>query len=466
MNRREWREKCGVFGIYGHQEAAKLTYLGLYALQHRGEESAGIVSSDGKTVRGHRGMGLVADVFNQARLDTLTGHLSVGHVRYSTTGSTLLKNTQPFLVQYARGYMAIAHNGNFVNALSLREELEKAGSIFQSTMDSELVIHLIARSRKQNREDAIVDALSRVCGAYSIVLMLENEFVAARDPHGFRPLCLGQIDGAYVVASESCALDLIQADYVREIEPGEIVFIGDYGIRTIRPFQQSKHALCIFEYIYFARPDSRIFGHNVYLTRKRLGVKLAQEHPAEADFVMPVPDSGNYAALGFAEKSQLPYEMTLVRNHYIGRTFIQPSQFVRDFGVKVKLNPVREVLADKSVLVIEDSIVRGTTSKMRMRTLREAGAKEIHMRVSCPPHRYPCFYGIDFHTRDELIAASHSVEEIAKYIGLDTLGYLSLEGMLEAMPLPAEEFCVACFTGEYPVAVEDKTGKYALERTS
>lgn len=458
------REYCGLFGIYGNKDAARLAYLGLYALQHRGQESAGIVTSDDKEVRQFKGMGLVSDVFTDENIKSLKGHLAIGHVRYSTTGSSLLKNAQPFLVEYANDSLAVGHNGNLVNALELRQKLEKEGAIFQTTMDSEIILHLVARSKKEGLKDRLTDALSKIKGAYSLVLLTRDQIIGVRDPNGFRPLCLGQVDGAWVLVSETCALDLIQARYVREIEPGEIVFINKRGINSISPFPKTRHSFCIFEYIYFARPDSSIFGHSVYLTRRRLGERLFKEQPADADMVLPIPDSGNYAALGFAEASKIPFELGIVRNHYVGRTFIQPSQHIRDFGVKVKLNPVKELLKGKRVAIIEDSIVRGTTSKARVKALRDAGAKEVHMRVSCPPLRHPCYYGIDFPTKEELIASSKSVEEIRDYVGLDSLGYLSLEGMLSSMPLPKEEFCTCCFTGEYPVPVKDKVSKYSLER--
>jgi len=457
------KESCGIFGIFGHTDAARLTYLGLYALQHRGQESAGIVVSDGKRMSAHKGMGLVADIFSHEILEKLPGHLAMGHVRYSTTGSSAIKNAQPFFVRYSEGSIAIAHNGNLVNTMRLRDELERSGSIFQSTMDSEVVIHLIARSKETNLEKRIIDSLAQIKGAYSFALLTEDKLIAVRDPRGFRPLCLGKLDGAYCIASETCALDLIQAEYVRDIEPGEMLLIENSGLRSVRPFSLQNHSFCIFEFIYFARPDSNIFGKSVYLTRKRLGMQLAKECPVEADLVMPIPDSGNYAALGYAEQSGIPFEMGMVRNHYVGRTFIEPSQYIRDLGVKVKLNPVREVIKGKRVVIVEDSIVRGTTSRTRIRTLRDAGAKEVHMRVSCPPHRFPCFYGIDFPTKKELIASSHTLKEIRDYIGLDSIGYLSLEGMLESMYLDKGEFCTACFSGNYPVPVEEETDKYRLE---
>ena len=457
------REECGIFGIFDHPEASHLTYLGLYALQHRGQESAGIITCDEGEPKSHRSMGLVADAFDPDTLRALSGNSAVGHVRYSTTGSSLLKNAQPFLAQRRKGFMAVAHNGNLVNARPLKEKLESQGSIFQSTMDSEIFVHLIARSKKSGYLDKTIQALSQVRGAYSLVLLTEDGLIGARDPHGFRPLCLGRLNGSFVLASETCALDLVQARYINDIHPGEVVMIDKHGLHSEKPFPKPKAAFCIFEYIYFARPDSNIFGENVYLVRKKLGARLAEEAPAEADFVMPIPDSGNYAALGFAAKLGLPFEMGMIRNHYVGRTFIQPSQSVRDFGVKIKLNPVKDLLRGKRVVVIEDSIVRGTTSRTRIRALRDAGVKEVHMRVSCPPHRFPCHYGIDFPTREELIASSRSVEEIRKFIGLDSLAYLSLDGMVAAMPQPSKSFCLACYSGKYPVPVSPKTGKFILE---
>jgi amidophosphoribosyltransferase len=445
------KEECGVFGIFGHEEAARMVYLGLYALQHRGQESAGIVVSDGEQLTGHRGMGLVPDVFQGEQLQKLTGKVAIGHVRYSTTGGSEIKNAQPFQVDYARGSLAIAHNGNLVNTRQLRSRLEKAGSIFQSTMDSEIIVHLVAKSQGPTFEEALIESVEQLEGAYSLILLTQKQMIGLRDPRGFRPLCLGKLNGSYVLASETCALDLIQAEYVREVEPGEIVIIDEQGLRSIKPFPSTQPALCVFEFIYFARPDSRVFGESVYQTRKRLGRELALESPVACDVVIPMPDSGNCAGLGFAEASGIPFEMGITRNHYVGRTFIQPSQISRDLGVKVKLNPVREVINNKRIVVIEDSIVRGTTSKVRMKNLREAGAKEVHMRVSCPPHRYPCYYGIDFPTREELIATSHSIEEIGKFIGLDSLGYLSLDGMIKAMPFSKETFCLSCFNGKYPV---------------
>jgi amidophosphoribosyltransferase len=460
----ELKEECGIFGIYGHPDASKLTYFGLYALQHRGEESAGIVISDGSQVREEKGMGLVADVFNEQCLSALQGNLAIGHVRYSTTGSSMLKNAQPFLVSHGGMALAIAHNGNLTNAHELRRNLEKKGAIFQSTMDSEIFIHLIAHSLERGLEQALVHTLSQVQGAYSMILLTQDQIIGARDPRGFRPLCLGRLNGSYVLASETCALDLVEAQYVRDVEPGEIIFINQNGLRSIKPASPVQSSFCIFEFIYFARPDSYIFGQNVYQIRKRLGQMLAKEYQPRGDLAMPFPDSGNYAALGFAEASKTPFEMGVIRNHYVGRTFIQPSQSMRDFGVRVKLNPVRPVLKGKKVVIIEDSIIRGTTSRTRVRAVRSAGATEVHMLVSCPPHQFPCFYGIDFSTKGELIACHHSVDEIKKYLELDGLGYLSLEGMIEATGLPASQFCLACFNGQYPVEPDTTFNKFCLEK--
>jgi amidophosphoribosyltransferase len=456
-------ESCGVFGIYGHEDAAKLTYFGLYALQHRGQESAGIVSSTGQVVHEYKQMGLVTDVFNEDILNTLTGDIAMGHVRYSTTGSSVLKNAQPFVVHHVGKTLAIGHNGNLINAQRLRSELEKAGSIFQTTMDSEIIIHLIARNIQHGMEEALVKTMSEIKGAYSCVLMTENQLIAIRDPNGWRPLCLGKLKDAYVIASETCALDLIDAEYIRDIDPGEIVIIDGTGLKSIKPFPERRNSYCIFEFIYFARPDSNIFGKNVYAVRKKLGKRLAEEYPVKADFAMPLPDSGSYAAIGYCQASGIPMEMGVIRNHYVGRTFIQPSQSMRDFGVKVKLNPVRGLLKDKKVVIVEDSIIRGTTSRMRIKTLRKAGAENIHMMVSCPPHRFPCFYGIDFSTKGELIACEHTVDEIRNYIGADSLCYLSMQGMIEATGLPADRFCLACFNGQYPIEPEDDFSKHCLE---
>ena len=460
------KEKCGLFGVFGTKEAASLTFLGLYALQHRGQESAGIVVSDGKEIKSHLGMGEVAQVFSPDILKDLPGHISVGHTRYSTTGGSNIKNAQPFLANYYGGVIAVGHNGNLTNTRTLRERLENRGALFHSTTDSELVIHLISHSKAKTFPENLIEALGRIEGAYCLLMLMKDRLIAARDPFGFRPLCLGKVNGGYVVASETSALDIVEAEYLREVEPGEIVSLSEKGLESFKPSQNQKHAFCIFEYIYFARPDSKIFGHSVYLTRKRLGKKLAQESPVAGDFVMPVPDSGTYAALGFGEEAGLPFEMAFVRNHYVGRTFIQPVQKVRDLGVKIKLNPVRELIDGKRIVLVEDSIVRGTTSQGRVRTLRNFGAQEVHMRVSCPPHRFPCYYGIDFPNLKELAANRYTMEEIKKYLNLDSLHYLSYEGMLAAMPLPAEEFCTACFNGSYPVIPEEGLSKEILERRS
>lgn len=462
------REECGIFGVYGNPEAAKLAYFGLYALQHRGQESAGIAVSDGSQVREYKHMGLVHDVFKEETLKALRGHMAIGHVRYSTTGSSLLANAQPFGVFLGDEYYEIAHNGNLVNAFQLRRQLERRGAIFQSTMDTEVVMHLIARGLCYGFEEALVQALQRVEGAYSLLLCTKDKLIGIRDPRGFRPLCLGELNGSMVLASETCALDLIEANYIRDIQPGEIFIVDRNGTRSLHPLPKERPAYCIFEFIYFARPDSNIFGQNVYLFRKRLGHLLARENSdLTADLVMPFPDSGNYAALGFAEASRIPFEMGVIRNHYVGRTFIQPSQAMRDFGVRVKLNPVRELLHGKRVILVEDSIIRGTTTRTRIQALRNAGAKEVHMLVSCPPHRFPCPYGIDFSTKGELIAASHSVEEIRDFIGLDSLHYLSLDGLLEGAQASRENhgFCLACFTGDYPVLFEGQLRKHCFEHS-
>ncbi len=461
------REACGVFAVYGHPEAAKLCYFGLYALQHRGQESAGIVATDGKTTREHRQMGLVSEAFNEQVLEELSGHIALGHVRYSTTGSSLVKNAQPFVVQFAGKSVALGHNGNLTNSLALRTKLEESGSIFQTTMDSEVIVHLLVRYLKRGLEEALLEALPQAKGAYSLGLLVGDTLVAARDSHGFRPLCLGRLDDSWVISSESCALDLIEAKYVREVEPGEIVLINENGLKSIKMEPAANYTFCIFEFIYFARPDSNIFGHNVYSMRKRFGAALAREYPnLAADLTMPFPDSGNYAGLGYGEASGIPFEMGVIRNHYVGRTFIQPSQSMRDFGVRVKLNPVKEILNGKRIVIIEDSIIRGTTSRTRIKTLREAGAKEVHMLVSCPPHRFPCYYGIDFSNKGELVAAQHDLEWVKNFIGLDSLGYLSLEGLVAATEFEKPSFCLACFNGEYPVPVNDSISKFSFEKLS
>ena len=448
-------------GVYGHPEAANLVYLGLYALQHRGQESCGIVSSDGKGLISHRQMGLVADAFKEDVIKRLEGSSAIGHNRYSTTGQSHIKNAQPFVVEYSQGPIAISHNGNLVNGAVLRDELEQAGSIFQSTTDTEVIIHLIATSKESTLMGRVVEALSRVRGAYSLLFLTLDRMIAARDPFGFRPMVLGRFrdktnHGAYVIASETCALDLIEANYEREVEPGEILIFGPAGMESLKPFPPGPHAKCIFEYIYFARPDSNLFGHSVYQVRKALGRQLARENGVEADLVTPVPDSGVPAAIGYAEESGIPLEFGLIRNHYVGRTFIEPQQSIRHFGVKIKLNAQKEVLSGKRVVVVDDSIVRGTTSRKIIRMLRDAGAKEVHMRISSPPTISPCYYGIDTPTRSELIASASTVEEIRRFIEADTLAYLSREGMYTEFRGQKNGFCDACFSGNYPVHFEDE----------
>jgi amidophosphoribosyltransferase len=448
----KFHEECAVFGIYGHKEAANLTYLGLYALQHRGQEGSGIVSSDGEHFHVEKGMGLVADIYSKPVLKRLPGHVAIGHNRYSTAGGSNLKNVQPLTVNFAFGNLALAHNGNLINTQMLRNELEAYGAIFQSTTDSEVMIHLIAHSRGDTLLSRVIDALSQVRGAFSVVLLTDQGIIAARDPYGFRPLCLGRLRESWLVASETCAFDLIGAEAVREIEPGELVVLNEAGVASYKPFAKTKPAMCVFEYIYFARPDSKIFGDKaVYLTRKALGRQLAKESHVDADIVIPVPDSGVPAALGYSEGSGIPFENALIRNHYIGRTFIEPEQRIRHFGVKIKLNAVPEVLDGKRVVVVDDSIVRGTTSRKIVKMLRHAGAKEVHMRISSPPIVSPCFYGIDTPTKKELIGSNHTTQEIRKYITADSLAYLSLEGMLKAAPGSPAHYCNACFTEQYPI---------------
>ena len=444
--------ECGICGIFGHQDSSKLTYFGLYALQHRGQESAGIVTSDGTKVTTHKSMGLVPEVFSEAILQQLQGHMSIGHVRYSTTGASNLTNAQPLMVTHKGTTLAVAHNGNLVNSLELRKKLEEQGSIFQTTMDSEVVLHLMARTAHLGLEKALWETFSALKGAYSLLLMTQDTMVAVRDPDGFRPLCLGKLNnGGWIVASETCALDLVEAQYVRDIKPGEVLIFNDKEILSLFPWPKQDTHFCIFEQVYFARPDSDIFGINVYETRKRMGEILAREAKIDADIVMPFPDSGNYAALGYSQASGIPLEMGMIRNHYVGRTFIQPTQSMREFNVRVKLNPVRTFLKGKRVIIVEDSIIRGTTGKSRVRSLREAGVKEVHMVVSCPPTRHACYYGIDFPSAKELVANERDVKEIAAYLGLDSLHYLSLEGLVEATGLTKNNFCLACFNGIYPV---------------
>jgi amidophosphoribosyltransferase len=451
-----FHDQCGIFGIFGHPEAAALTYLGLYALQHRGQESAGIVASDGKKLRLHKGMGLVNDLFTEEKLRALPGDHAVGHVRYSTAGDTVESNAQPYLIECHRGEIAVAHNGNIVNAEVLRHSLEAAGSIFQSTSDTEVLLHLYARSHKERLEDAIAASLSKVMGAFSLLFLTRDALVAARDPWGFRPLVLGRLNGAPIVASETCALDLIDAEYVRDVEPGELVVIDREGIRSYHPFPPEPVSQCVFEHVYFARPDSLVFGRNVLESRLELGRQLAREAPAAADVVVPVPDSGMGAALGYAQESGLPFEWGLIRNHYVGRTFIEPKQSIRSFGVKIKLNPVQRVLKGRRVVLIDDSIVRGTTSRKIVTMVRNAGAREVHLRISSPPTTGPCYYGIDTPLRSELIAARQSVDEIRRFIGADSLAYISQEGLLQAVGSQGQQrFCTACFSGRYPVAVNE-----------
>jgi amidophosphoribosyltransferase len=449
-----FHDECGVFGIYGHPEAANMAYLGLHALQHRGQESAGIVTSDGEQLRAHRAMGLVQDAFTQEQLAKLPGRTAIGHVRYSTAGGSYIKNAQPIAVDYARGSLAVCHNGNLTNAEELRTELEERGSIFVSDTDTEVFVHLVAMSKEIAVEDRIADALSRVKGAYSLLFLTEQAIVAMRDPMGIRPLCLGSLAGdgrdAYVLASEPVAFDLIGATYVRDVEPGEMIIVDASGLRSARPLASAPPRMCSFEYVYFARPDSQLGGKSVYEVRKALGRSLAREHPIEADVIVPVPDSGVPAAIGYAAERNLPFEMGLIRSHYVGRTFIEPQQNIRHFGVRLKLSTVEPVLRGKRVVVIDDSIVRGTTSRKIVRMIRDAGAREVHMRIASPPTQWPCYYGIDTPTRRELIASSHSVDEIARYVTADSLRYLSLEGMLAAVGTE-DSMCHACFSGQYAI---------------
>jgi len=449
-------EECGVVGVYGHPEAANLVYLGLYALQHRGQESAGIVASTHSKMHLEVDMGLVADVFDPIRILKLPGPLAIGHNRYSTAGKSELVNAQPCMINYSAGSLALAHNGNLVNADAIRKELGSKGAIFQSTNDSEVIVHLMAQSKAETFVDQAAEALRQVSGAYSLVLMTKTELVAARDPHGFRPLCLGKLDGAYIVASETCVMDLIEAEFIREVEPGELILINDQGIQSFFPFKKVDTKHCVFEHIYFARPDSFIFGEHVYTARKVMGRAMAQESPADVDLIVPVPDSGVVSAMGFAEESGIPFEMGLIRNHYVGRTFIEPQSQIRHFGVKLKLNPVKEIIAGKRVAIIDDSIVRGTTARKIVKMLRDAGAKEVHLRISSPPILHSCFYGIDTPTKEELIAHTHNLEETRQYLAADSLAYLSLEKMMEVLENGKKKFCSACFDGNYPVPVTDK----------
>src|SRR2546427_9592039 len=448
----KFKDECGVFGIFGHPEAANMAYLGLYALQHRGQESAGIASSDREQVRVSRAMGYVADVFDSDTLGHLPGRTAIGHVRYSTAGESKLLNAQPILIDCAHGQIALCHNGNLVNARELRDELVAQGSIFQSSSDTEVVLHLYARSKAASVEDAVIESVSQVQGAFSLVMLTKDRLIAVRDPHGFRPLALGRLDDAYVVASETCAMDLIGATYLRDIEPGEVLVVSAAGLRSIRPFPPAPLAHCIFEHVYFARPDSYVFGKSVNEVRTDLGRILAREQPVAADVVVPLPDSGVCAAMGYAEESGVPLRLGLIRNHYVGRTFIQPQAAIRHFGVKVKLNPVRSILEGRRVILVDDSIVRGTTSRKIVGMVRAAGAKEVHVRISCPPTISPCFYGVDTPQRSELIAATHTVDEIRTYLDADSIAYLSLEGMMSAVGDGRQGYCSSCYTGQYPVA--------------
>ncbi len=453
------REECGVFGIYDHPAAANFTYLGLYSLQHRGQESAGIVSTDGQKLYSQRKMGLVTDVFDEESISKLRGTTAIGHVRYSTTGSSNNKNTQPLIMNYEKGELAIAHNGNLTNAKLLRHKLEQEGSIFQSTTDTEVIVHLIARSKEKTFLGRITEALTECKGAYSLVFLTDKTLVAARDPHGFRPLVLGKIQNSYVVASETCAFELIGATYIREVEPGEILFLNKSGVRSFKSLPKKQHKYCVFENIYFSRPDSFLQGKNIYQMRKDMGRQLAIESPADADIVLAVPDSGTPAAIGYAEQLGIPLETGLLRSHYIGRTFIQPQQSIRNFGVKLKLSVIKEVIYGKKVVVVDDSIVRGTTSRKIVKMIRDAGAKEIHMRISSPPMKFSCYYGIDTPLKEELIAHSLEVREIKDYITSDSLGYLSTEGIIKAIGASSKlsgNYCFACFDGNYPVEITDE----------
>jgi len=450
----KFHDECGLFGIWNHAEAANVTYLGLYALQHRGQESAGIAATDGHNFHTEKAMGWVADVFHPERLRRLPGHRAMGHVRYSTAGSSSLRNAQPITANTARGPIAIAHNGNLTNADALRKEMEADGAIFQSNSDTEVILHLLARAPAGPLDEQIPYALAKVKGAYAVLILTPDALYAVRDPHGFRPLTLGRLNDSWIVASETCALDLMEAKPDRDVEPGELVVISDAGLRSIRAFPTGEKLQCVFEYVYFARPDSVLWGRNVHTARKELGRQLAREHPAEADIVIPVPDSGTSAALGYSEESGTPFELGLIRNHYVGRTFIEPKQGIRHFGVKVKLNPMREMLEGRRIVVVDDSIVRGTTSRKIVKMIRSAGARSVHVRISSPPIQWPCYYGIDTPTRKELIGSSHSVEEICRYLGADSLGYLSLDGMLKATGSDPAHFCHACFTGAYRVGIE------------
>jgi amidophosphoribosyltransferase len=454
------KDKCGVFGVYGGDKASYLTYLGLRALQHRGQESAGIVSSNGKKLYEYKGMGYVSDVFNDSTLKRLKCHIANGHVRYSTTGSSDIRNAQPLKMDIHGKEIAISHNGNLVNTCDIKRRLDREGSIFQTTTDSEVILHLVAKSKENTLEDAVIDSLRQVKGAYSLLITTKDKLIAVRDPHGFRPLCLGKNgNNSYVIASETCAFDLVKANYIRDIEPGELLIINDKGIHTKKPFKEMKHSFCIFELIYFARPDSMVFGTYVSEMRKNMGRMLANEHPVKADIVSPIPDSGNYAAIGYAQESGIPFDLSFTRNHYIGRTFIQPTQSARDIDTEIKLNPVKGGVKGKRVVVVEDSIVRGTTSRNKIGMLYDAGAKDVHMMISCPPHKFGCYYGIDFPTQDELIAHNKSIEDIRRHIKATSLGYLTIDSLLKSVSDVNDTFCIACFNGKYPVPIENKNVK-------
>ena len=459
-------DNCGVFGVIGNPRAAEMAFFGLYSLQHRGQESAGIVTAGNGGVNIYKGMGEVNDVFSEKKyLVRLKGKIAVGHTRYSTTGASSLTNIQPLLITNRSQKLAVAHNGNLTNSFILRQRLEKAGSIFQTTSDTELFLHLAALSKKRTWFSRICDGLTRVEGAYSLLFLTEDSLIAARDPLGFRPLALGRYNGSYIIASETCAFDIIGATYIRDIDPGEVLEIKLNGeMQSRHPLKKHNHAFCIFEYIYFSRPDSIVFGENVDKIRRRLGRQLAREHPADADIVIAVPDSATTATIGYSEQSGIKYEIGLIRNHYVGRTFIDPEQKIRDLDVKVKFNPVRGVLDGKRVVVVDDSIVRGTTSKKLVKLIRSAGAREIHLRISSPPIVSPCFFGIDMPTKEELIASSMSIKEIEKYLEVDSLGYLSIPGMLGMPSLPDNSFCVSCFSGKYPLKIEKNQSKFRLEK--
>jgi len=460
------KEYCGLFGVFNHDTAAEIAHLGLFALQHRGEEAAGICVSDGKDLTLYKNRGLVGDVFTQEVLAGLKGPHAIGHTRYSTTGSSTRINAQPYKVDYCRGQVAVAHNGNIVNAQKLRRRLEDLGSIFGSTMDSEILVHLMAKPTYESDVQAVSQSVTQMEGAFCFVVLTENQLFGIRDPRGFRPLCLGKLGSSYVLASETCAFDLIEAEFIREVEPGEMVVISEDGIESHFPFkdQNTGKAQCIFEHVYFARPDSLIFKDHVGVVREKLGRNLAKEQPADADIVIPVPDSGNFAAMGYAKESGIPLAHGFTRNHYIGRTFINPNQNDRSMKVKIKLNPIRQNVEGKRVVVVDDSIVRGNTAKSRVKLLRKAGAREVHMRISCPPHISPCFYGIDFPSKTELLACNNSMEQIKEFLDVESIGYLSLEGMLTATSQDKKDFCAACFTGKYPTPVEDDVDKLKLEK--